>query len=180
VVSNADGSGATVIGPDGYGNRSPDGRRIAMLRAPSIGATDVYTIKADGTDVARVTRGGQEKVFLDWQPLHAGQLTQTTVSSPPSIIFGQDAAFTSTVTSPGTPATGLLQFRVDGENDGAPKPLGAGGGAAYSPPFLLDVGDVVSATYSGDRALGWSAGDAPLVVLWRDPDSNRGHHDFQA
>ena len=71
----------------------------------------------------------------------------------------------STVTSPGPPLTGLMQFRVDGQNDGPPRALDAGGHAAYTPAFLLDVGDVVSATYSGDAALGWSTGEAPLDVL---------------
>ncbi len=165
VVMNAGGTGATVIAPGRYGTWSPDGERIAMLRSPSIGGTDVYTMKADGTDVTRVTRDIRGKYFLDWQPLQAGGVTQTTVSSPDTIVFGEDAAFTSTVTSPGPPVAGLLQFRVNGENDGAARALDAGGHAAYTPEFLLDVGDVASATYSGDVALGWSTGDAPLNIL---------------
>ena len=166
VVMNADGTGATVIAPGRYGTWSPDGKRIAMRRSSTIGgATDVYTMNADGSGVTRVTRDGRGKVFLDWQPLHAGRVTQTIVASPDSIVFGEIAAFTSTVTSPGPPVTGLLQFRVNGENDGAPKALDSGGQAAHTPAFLLDVGDVVSATYSGDVALGWSTGDAPLTIV---------------
>lgn len=59
-------------------------------------------------------------------------------------MFGEDATFISSVTSPGPPITGQLQFRVDGENEGPPRAPDAG--AAYTPPFLLDVGDVVAAT----------------------------------
>src|SRR5262249_44863566 len=56
-------------------------------------------------------------------------------------------------------------FRLNGENDGAPQAVDTGVGATYSSPFLFDVGDVVSATYSGDAVLGWSTGQAPLDVV---------------
>ena len=136
-----------------------------MLRQSAIAATDVYTMKTDGTDVRRVTHDGGQKLMLDWQPLRPGSITHTTVSSVSSIVFGEDAAFTAAVTSPGPAPTGPVQFRINGENEGAPTALDPGGHAPFSSEFLLNVGDVASATYGGNAVLGWSTGDASLDIL---------------
>jgi hypothetical protein len=87
--------------------------------------------------------------------------TTTTIMSPEnSILYGQDATFTATVlntpsSSPTTP-TGTVQFKVNGIDDGSPVALAAGGQADYTPTFLLDVGDIVTAEYTGNAQLGAS------------------------
>jgi virginiamycin B lyase len=87
--------------------------------------------------------------------------TTTTIMSPESsVVYGQDATFTATVlntpsSSPITP-TGTVQFKVNGVDDGSPVPLDAGGQAKYTPTFLLDVGDVVTAEFNGNAQLGAS------------------------
>jgi len=43
--------------------------------------------------------------------------------------------------------------------------LDAHGAALYDPAYLLNVGEVVSATYGGDARWGWSAGEAPVDVV---------------
>jgi hypothetical protein len=92
-------------------------------------------------------------------------LTETTVAVPDdTLVYGQSTSFTATVQSGGI-ATGQVQFRVGGEDDGAPVAVDALGHARHEPDFLLDVGDVVSATYGGDAHWGWSFGESSLRIL---------------
>ena len=164
-VMNAAGSGDTRLGAGDYPTWSPDGKRIAFTRSAA-GGTNLFTMKADGTDVVQVTHDGGEKVMTDWQPLSPASVTQTIMSTPvDTIVYGDSTLLTSTVTSAGPAPTGVMQFRLNGVNDGGPVAVDAGGRADYDPPFLLDVGDVASATYSGDARLGWSSGEAALHVL---------------
>ena len=163
-VMNAAGGGVMLLGLGYYPARSPDGKRVAFTRSAA-GGTDLFTMKADGTDVVQVTHDGGEKLMTDWQPLGPASVTQTTMSTPvDTIVYGDSALLTSTVTSAGPAPTGMMQFRLNGVNDGGPVAVDAGGRAEYDPPFLLDVGDVASATYSGDARLGWSSGEAALRV----------------
>ena len=78
------------------------------------------------------------------------------------MVYGQSTVLTAqTVPVP----TGVLQFRLGGENAGPPVALDARGEASFDPSYLLDVGDVVSATYGGDARWGWSTGVAPVEVV---------------
>ena len=119
VVMNADGTGATAVAPGRLGTWSPDGQRIAMLRRSAAGATDVYTMDADGTDLAPVTNDGAGKFFPP-AAAAAGPSHPDDGLVAGHVVSGEDVAFTSTVTSPGPTLNGLVQFRVNGENDGAP------------------------------------------------------------
>jgi Tol biopolymer transport system component len=164
-VMNAAAGGVTRLGVGYYPTWSPDGNRVAFTRSAA-GGTNLFTMKADGSDVVQVTHDGGEKVMTDWQPLSPASVTQTTLSTPVgAIVYGDSTLLTSTVTSAGPAPTGVMQFRVNGVNDGGPVVVDAGGRAEYDPPFLLDVGDVASATYGGDARLGWSSGEAALRVL---------------
>jgi hypothetical protein len=164
-VMDAAGGGVVRLGVGYYPTWSPDGKRIAFTRSAA-GGTDLFTMKTDGTDVVQVTHDGGEKLMTDWQPLGPASVTQTTVSTPVgTIVYGDSTLLTSMVSSAGPAPTGVMQFRVNGVNDGGPVGVDSGGRAEYDPPFLLDVGDVASATYGGDARLGWSSGEAALRVL---------------
>jgi hypothetical protein len=70
---NADGSGKTNLtnnrAMDEYPQWSPDGTKIAFM-SDRDGVIEIYTMDADGSDVAQVTKNsGAADVFPDWQPL---------------------------------------------------------------------------------------------------------------
>ena len=56
---NAAGGGVMLLGLGYYPARSPDGKRVAFTRSAA-GGTDLFTMKADGTDVVQVTHDGGE------------------------------------------------------------------------------------------------------------------------
>jgi hypothetical protein len=162
-VMNADGTGLDQVTQHGgmHPTWSPDGQRIAFGTGPFY---DIATIRVDGTEQRILTESGQD-LLPTWQPVAASNVTTTTLEpSDASIVYGEDVAFEARVASSGATPTGAIQFRVAGTDEGAPLPLDAGGTAEFSAPYLLDVGDVVSATYGGDATLGWSVGEAALTV----------------
>jgi Tol biopolymer transport system component len=72
-VMNADGSGKTNLtndrATDGQPQWSPDGTKIAF-NSDKDGDYDIYTMDADGSDVAQVTKNSDAAdVSPDWQPL---------------------------------------------------------------------------------------------------------------
>ncbi|NIR40783.1 MAG: hypothetical protein GWN71_36620, partial [Gammaproteobacteria bacterium] len=61
VLARADGTGEPRILTSGKGMRSspsfsPDGARIAFLESTSVRTSDIWTIRADGSDLRQVTR----------------------------------------------------------------------------------------------------------------------------
>jgi Tol biopolymer transport system component len=78
-VINADGSGRTALtsnlGEDRAPDWSPDGTKITFTRATycsalTINPSDVYTMDADGSDVAQITKTPDvDEQDPDWQPL---------------------------------------------------------------------------------------------------------------
>lgn len=60
-VMNADGTGVSQLTDYDAGEPawSPDGTRIAFNAASDVGVYDLYTVRPDGTGVARITTGGQ-------------------------------------------------------------------------------------------------------------------------
>jgi Bacterial Ig-like domain (group 3) len=87
--------------------------------------------------------------------------TAVTPSAAPSFYGDPSLTFTASVSSPpGTPVPqGTVQFQVDGVNDGAAVALDAQGHAVYDSTFFLDVGDTVTARYSGDALHNPSSAD---------------------
>ncbi|MBO9520058.1 MAG: Ig-like domain repeat protein [Nocardioidaceae bacterium] len=78
--------------------------------------------------------------------------TTTTVATPATVVHGQPISFSASVVAAngtGTP-TGTLQFKVDGNNFGAPVAMSSG--AATTPPTTaLSTGNhTVTAVYGGD------------------------------
>lgn len=164
-IMDSDGSHVARLNSGREFTWSPDGRLVAFTDS-SVEGVDLFTMKPDGTGVTQVTQDGDVKYTPDWQPLRPSSLTSTVVASPNrTIVYGDEPRFTSAVTSSGPPPTGVVQFRVNGVNEGAPVALDPNGRAEYLPPFLLDVGDAVSGTYGGDARWGWSHGDAGLSVV---------------
>lgn len=78
--------------------------------------------------------------------------TTTTVAQPATVVHGQPISFTASVSpvnGTGTPG-GTLQFKVDGNNFGAPVTM-SGGSATTPPSTSLSTGThTVTAVYSGD------------------------------
>lgn len=66
-VMNADGSGKVRLGKGASPCWSPDGLRIAF-EAESEGNRDIYHMKADGTDIIRLTTDPAEDVYPAWSP----------------------------------------------------------------------------------------------------------------
>jgi len=88
-------------------------------------------------------------------------------ASPPTIVPGQEAILTATVTA-NTP-TGTVQFLVDGSPLGAPV-LVVGGVATLSTTSFATVGlFAISATYSGDGNDAGSTSASPFIETVAPP-----------
>jgi virginiamycin B lyase len=86
-------------------------------------------------------------------------LSQTTVTpSAATSVYGDPSLkFTATVTGGGSIPTGSVAFRVNGVQDGPPVSLDPSDQAVYDSSYYLNVGDAVSAHYTGDSVYGPSA-----------------------
>jgi Tol biopolymer transport system component len=77
---NVDGSGRVALrgnkALDGQPDWSPDGKKIAFA-SDRDGDLDIYTMDADGSDVAQVTNLPGDEQFPDWQPLTPKSRTDT-------------------------------------------------------------------------------------------------------
>jgi Tol biopolymer transport system component len=69
-VINSDGSGATLIAPEGRNpSWSPDGSRIAYSHFTNDGGDrDIFVVNADGTNIVRITNTPEFEDFPDWSP----------------------------------------------------------------------------------------------------------------
>src|SRR5215203_3773033 len=81
-IKNADGSGRTALltgksAANVYPAWSPDGTKIVLSSDRDGGDYDLYTMDADGSDVAQVTNLRGDEEHPDWQPLPG-----TTVNPP--------------------------------------------------------------------------------------------------
>ena len=102
--------------------------------------------------------------MLEGRELMTGTVTSLT-SSLSSIVYGQSATLTATVT-PIAPATGVptgqVQFQVDGSNYGAPVSLS--GGVATEPVSGLNAGShTITAVYAGAGTFDASASNNPII-----------------
>jgi hypothetical protein len=149
--ANADGTNVTsnfIAGPISYGI-AVDNQHIYWTLGSTIGRANL-----DGTAIQRTFIQAADIISgiavnaLD----SSATTTAVTPSAAPSFYGDPSVAFTATVSSPpGTPVPqGTVQFQVNGVNDGAPVALDAQGHAVYDSSFFLDVGDTVTARYSGD------------------------------
>jgi Tol biopolymer transport system component len=72
-VVNSDGTGGRkVSGSDTVFDQcpswSPDGRRLAFVRYSSFSSSDVWTMRANGTDAVQLTADGEIKTTAAWSP----------------------------------------------------------------------------------------------------------------
>jgi Bacterial Ig-like domain (group 3) len=144
---------------------------ISPLDTPcgvTVDATHIYweDPRADTIGRAKLDGTGVNPTFIQTFPGCDGVavdslLPAATVlsSTPGSFVFGQLATFTATVTGSATTPTGTVRFKINGATVGSPVALNAGGQASFSPSGLLDVGDTVTAGYSGNATYGASSGD---------------------
>ena len=137
-----------------YPRWSPDGKQIVFVSARD-SSQEIYVMDADGSDPKRITRNDHDDLFPAWQPLRSDRTTTTEVASPRArLIYGDSTPFTAKVRTIGAIATGRVQFAINAEDDGPATALDGAGEAHYEPDYLLNVGDVVAATYGGDRTGG--------------------------
>ena len=94
-VLNADGSGKINLTKspevnESYPSWSPDGTKITFSSDRRGGDTEIYTMDADGTEVAQVTNSPKNEISPDWQPL-TPQSRSMTVNPPntggPSLLW---------------------------------------------------------------------------------------------
>ncbi|MEA2300793.1 MAG: hypothetical protein QOE44_1328, partial [Solirubrobacteraceae bacterium] len=92
--------------------------------------------------------------------------TTTVSGSPSSSVYGQPVSLTATVVNAPSPApiipTGAVQFAINGDTVTDPIALGSDGRATFTPPDPLDVGDEVTAEYTGNAQLGPST--SPILL----------------
>jgi hypothetical protein len=79
----------------------------------------------------------------------AATTTVVSTSANPAAA-GQSITFTATVSSAAGPPSGVVQFKVDDADFGAPAALGAGGSASLTTSALTSGTHIVIAIYSGD------------------------------
>ncbi len=92
--------------------------------------------------------------------------TVVTSNSVMSLYGSPDLRFTAEVTAEtGTPA-GVVQFQVDGEDDGPPVPLDARGRAVFGSTDYLDVEAQVAARYAGTAEFEPSRADFWPLIVW--------------
>ena len=94
--------------------------------------------------------------------VHKATVAASVASSKNPSTFGDLVSFTAQV-SPAS-ATGVVQFRVDGSNFGAPAPLTSGSAASVSTALLTAGSHAVSAVYGGDNNFAGSTGSLSQVV----------------
>jgi hypothetical protein len=153
AIGRADADGTNINsnfigGPISYGI-TVDNQHIYWTLGSSIGRANL-----DGTDIRRafITTADQVGGVAVSALTSAATTTEVTPSAPNTFYGDLGLTFTAAVTSPpGTPTPkGTVQFRVNGVDDGPPVALDAQGHAVYASSFYLDVGDTVTAVYSGD------------------------------
>ncbi len=140
VLLNIDGGAFAASALDATG------RATFVVSTLSGGASHIITANYDG--------------LLNYLP-SSGSLTQTVkwptatglTSSQPTALAGTAVTFTATVApvAPGTGVpTGTVQFRVDGNNLGAPVTLDASGNASITTSTIAIGRHTMTAIYSGD------------------------------
>jgi hypothetical protein len=78
----------------------------------------------------------------------APQSTTAVSSSTNPAVYGQSVTWTASASNSGSPASGSIQFKVDGANVGAPENVDAGGTASISAPPLSVGSHSVSADFT--------------------------------
>ena len=149
--SDADYSFVTgITSPTGI---AVDGQHV-YWSAASIDSGSIGRAALDGSSVNHVFIAADRPTGIAVDALATIPTATTLESSKNPAVFGDDPTFTATVANTGAAGLapgGTVQFRVNGFPDGAPVPVGGGGRATFSPTYLLNVGDAVSAVYSGDN-----------------------------
>ena len=78
----------------------------------------------------------------------APQSTTAVSSSANPAVYGQSVTWTASASNSGSPASGSIQFKVDGANVGAPETVDASGNASVSAPPLSVGNHPVSADFT--------------------------------
>jgi TolB protein len=103
-VSNADGTGDTVLTADGNGfdpSWSPDGSRIAFVRTVDSGNDEIHVMNSDGSDKRRLTSIPD----IDWDPVWSPDGTKIAWSRRGQLwVMNPDGTGQARVTPEGTAA----------------------------------------------------------------------------
>jgi len=94
--------------------------------------------------------------------IHKATAAASVASSKNPSTFGNPVNFTAQV-SP-APATGVVQFRIDGNNFGSPVPLTSGSATSASAASLTAGSHAVTAVYGGDNNFAGNTGSLSQVV----------------
>ena len=142
-----------TLGAASYVNASQITVPITVTSSASVGSKNL-TVTCSGVT---------SPAFTGFSVTAGLTATTTTVSSPAAITYGQSTSFTATV-SPSA-ATGTVQFKVDGVNQGSPVTV-SGGTATLSNVTGLTAGSrSVTAVYSGDASYATSTSTVVAQVV---------------
>ena len=96
-IINADGSGRTALTSNSATDAkpttdanpawSPDGTKIVFTSSRDGGGFDIYTMDADGSDIAQVTNARVDVDRADWQPLPGTTVHQPDTGGPSLLLI---------------------------------------------------------------------------------------------
>jgi hypothetical protein len=132
----------------------------------SVSTTGLYTAPASGVGSAAVTAtsGAAAQTAAVTVTIAKASPRVTLASSARAVLFGQAVTFVATVTGSGANPTGTVTF-YDGGTVVGTAPLNGSGTAELTTMRLTPVGNLISASYSGDtHFLGAISGVSSVTV----------------
>ncbi len=187
--SGGGGGGAGSTGPGGAAGSSGSGPTAGTggTGGGGNGAAGLNGTTGDGLDAPGLSGGGsgarstnntdrtggdgfRGQLIVSFVPLPS-TTTTTTITPSASIVYGTSSiTFTATV-SP-NPASGTVQFQVNGVNVGAPQTVSGAGTASLTTydPGTLTVGSyTVRGNYSGNASFAPSTGTNTTLTVTKKP-----------
>ena len=163
LAPSATAGGSAPLSATGGGSGNP----VLFSAGPGTSPADACTVSQTGLDTGTVSFAHAGTCVVDANQAASGDgtyaaaspVSQTvtvgavastvTLSNPATVVFGQPATLTATVTEAdaSTPA-GTVQFQLDGQNLGAPVTVGPGGTAASSDIQTTPGAHTVSAMFT--------------------------------